>query len=68
MDTGSANDKRLTSGGCKVDTNLTSMSILYSVGPKCTLAASHAAAGESQTDTCRDGQKDDARPLHYALR
>jgi len=47
------------------------MSILLIVRPKCTLAASHVAPGESPyadgTDRRTDGRTD-ARPLHYVFR
>jgi len=48
---------------------VTSMSVLLIVGPKCTLAASHATLGESREYA--DGQTDgrtDARPLHNTFR
>jgi len=48
----------------------TSMLVLLIVGPKCTLAASHAAPGESRW-VCRWGiqtdRRTDAKPLHYAF-
>jgi len=46
------------------------VSVLLTVGPKCTLAASHAAPG-IVTVSMSTGQTDrrtDARPLHYAFR
>ena len=53
-------------------TNKTRTSILLIVWPKCTLAASHAASGESRwvcrRDRQTDGQTADARPLHYRVR
>jgi len=46
---------------------MTSMSILLIVGPKCTLAASHAArlVGEYADGTDRDRQTN-SRPLQYS--
>jgi len=46
------------------------MSVLI-VGPKCTLAASHAVQGDSRWVYKWDRQtnrRTDARPLHYAFR
>ena len=51
-----------------VTTHSTNVSVLFIVGPKCTLAASNA--GESRCVCQRDRQTDrrtDARSLHYAL-
>jgi len=53
-----------------IDQSLTSMSVLFIVGPKCTLAALYAVSWRV-TASMPTGQTDvrtDTKPLHYAFR